>query len=254
MKNTKFSERIKELRETHGYSMDKLVELYNSHYSAKMNKSTLSRYENGLQDPVYTVVVNFANFFNVSVDYMSGNDTVFLSGEQIKNLRKKLGITAEDLGSKLGINRSTVYRYENGDIKKLPADIMITLTNYLDTSTLVHTKVKNLDSELPNRIKTLRKKRRYTLEYVGNACGVGKSTVRKWENGMIANMHRDKLIKLAEVLGVTPAYLTGYEDENGNPVTTMQLSPEERTLILAFRSASAHQKEIARLALIELQK
>lgn len=67
-----FGKRLKELREKTGYSMDKLVELYNKQYAAKMNKSTLSRYENNLQEPIYTVVVNFANFFNVSVDYISG--------------------------------------------------------------------------------------------------------------------------------------------------------------------------------------
>ena len=36
-----------------------------------MNKSTLSRYENGLQEPMYTVVVNLSKLFNVSVDYMA---------------------------------------------------------------------------------------------------------------------------------------------------------------------------------------
>ena len=67
-----FNERLKELRTQKGYSMDRLVELYNAKYDAKMNKSTLSRYENGLQEPIYTVVVNLANFFDVSVDYLSG--------------------------------------------------------------------------------------------------------------------------------------------------------------------------------------
>lgn len=55
--------------------MDKLVELYNEKFSGKMNKSTLSRYENGLQEPIYTVVVNLAKLFNVSVDYLSCADT-----------------------------------------------------------------------------------------------------------------------------------------------------------------------------------
>ena len=35
-----------------------------------------------------------------------------------------------------------------------------------------------------------------TLEEVGNAVGVGKSTVRKWENGEIENMKRDKIEKI----------------------------------------------------------
>ncbi len=43
-----------------------------------------------------------------------------------------------------------------------------------------------------------------TLEQVGDACNVGKSTVRKWETGMIRNMKRDKVAMLAKVLKVNP--------------------------------------------------
>lgn len=54
-----------------------------------------------------------------------------------------------------------------------------------------------------------------TLEEVGDAVGVGKSTVRKWENGMIKNMGRDKVAALAKVLGLNPAQLiqSDYTDE-----------------------------------------
>ena len=53
-----------------------------------------------------------------------------------------------------------------------------------------------------------------TLEELGNKVGVGKSTVRKWENGMIANMKRDKILKVAEALNTTPAYLMGWDETN----------------------------------------
>ena len=66
-----FGKSLKQLREEKKYSMDKLIKLYNEKYDAKMNKSTLSRYENGLQDPIYTVVVNLAEILDVSVDYLS---------------------------------------------------------------------------------------------------------------------------------------------------------------------------------------
>jgi len=46
-----------------------------------------------------------------------------------------------------------------------------------------------------------------TLEDVGNAVGVGRSTVRKWENGMIDNMKRDKIALLASVLKISPLQL-----------------------------------------------
>lgn len=69
--NTMFSKRLRQLRENNGYSMDMLTEIYNNRFNGKMNKSTLSRYENGLQEPIYTVVVNLSKLFNVSVDYLT---------------------------------------------------------------------------------------------------------------------------------------------------------------------------------------
>ena len=60
--------------------------------------------------------------------------------------------------------------------------------------------------EMGDRIKRLRSENHMTLEELGNKVGVGKSTVRKWENGIIANMRRDKIAKLSAALGVSPAY------------------------------------------------
>lgn len=62
------------------------------------------------------------------------------------------------------------------------------------------------------KIKQLRLSRGMTLEQVGNIVGVGKSTVRKWENGDIKNMGRDKIELLAQALGVTPGYLMGWDE------------------------------------------
>nr|DAO23202.1 MAG TPA: Repressor protein CI [Caudoviricetes sp.] len=67
--------------------------------------------------------------------------------------------------------------------------------------------------EMNEKIRMLRKQNGLTLEEVGKLVGVGKSTVRKWENGQIANMRRDKIAKLASALHTTPAYLMGWEDE-----------------------------------------
>lgn len=43
-----------------------------------------------------------------------------------------------------------------------------------------------------------------TLEEVGKFVGVGKSTVRKWENGLINNMGSDKIQKYAQILQISP--------------------------------------------------
>lgn len=67
-------------------------------------------------------------------------------------------------------------------------------------------------NDMALKIKYLRHRNGLTLEDVANAVGVGKSTVRKWETGIIANMRRDKIAALADVLNTTPAYLMGWED------------------------------------------
>ena len=46
------------------------------------------------------------------------------TGDRIKNRRKELGISADKLAEALGVSRSTIFRYENGDIEKLPTDVL----------------------------------------------------------------------------------------------------------------------------------
>lgn len=53
-------------------------------------------------------------------------------------------------------------------------------------------------------ISARRKELGLTLEEVGKAVGVGKSTVKKWESGYIANMKRDKIAALSEILKISP--------------------------------------------------
>lgn len=80
---------------------------------------------------------------------------------------------------------------------------------------------------MAERIRTLRQARGLTLEQVATVVGVGRSTVRKWETGMIANMRRDKIASLAKALGTTPAYLMGWKTEDSGEEIQ---SPSERQL------------------------
>lgn len=74
-------------------------------------------------------------------------------------------------------------------------------------------------NDMAQKIKDLRISQNLTLEQVANEVGVGKSTVRKWETGMIANMRRDKIASLAKALHTTPAYLMGWIDEPHKEIT-----------------------------------
>lgn len=61
-------------------------------------------------------------------------------------------------------------------------------------------------------IKNRRLELNLTLEEVGKLVGVGKSTVRKWENGMIENMGRDKIALLSKALNISPLTLLDLDD------------------------------------------
>lgn len=54
--------------------------------------------------------------------------------ERIRNRRKELGLSADDVASDLGISRATLYRYESSDIEKLPASIIGPLSKILQTT------------------------------------------------------------------------------------------------------------------------
>lgn len=91
-----------------------------------------------------------------------------------------------------------------------------------------------MESEMSRKIKQLRLERNMTLEQVADIVGVGRSTVRKWETGMIANMKRDKIALLAKALGTTPAYLMGWKEQTNAP-DNMELTEGEKLLLELFR-------------------
>ena len=75
--------------------------------------------------------------------------------------------------------------------------------------------------EIGKKMYRRRKELGLTLEEVGEAVGVGKSTVRRWENGMIKNMGRDKIAALARVLKMSPVEFVPMPSEE--PTMNLQL-------------------------------
>ncbi len=72
------------------------------------------------------------------------------------------------------------------------------------------------------KLKDRRLELNLTLEEVGNMVGVAKSTVRKWETGMIENMKRDKITLLAKALQVSPAFIMGIEANESVTIETKE--------------------------------
>jgi transcriptional regulator with XRE-family HTH domain len=65
---TMFGDKLKEARKKENLTLDELAEKYNKTYGGKLSKGTLSKYENGKQEPMFTVVSRLATILNVSID------------------------------------------------------------------------------------------------------------------------------------------------------------------------------------------
>lgn len=139
-------------------------------------------------------------------------------GNRIKELRIAAGLTQTELGEKLGIGSSAVAKYEKGRVKNIKQS---TIAKMADIFGCTPSHVMALDDDQPPTsfltLSDIIKKRRIelqlSLQEVAVAVGVSEHTVSRWESGDIANMRRDKIAKLAEVLRVSPAVIMGWSED-----------------------------------------
>lgn len=56
------------------------------------------------------------------------------TGSRMKSRRKETGVPVEEIASTLGVSVATIYRYENGDIEKVPGSLLEPLSKVLHTT------------------------------------------------------------------------------------------------------------------------
>lgn len=81
------------------------------------------------------------------------------------------------------------------------------------------------------RIRQLRIEHQMTQEELGAKVGVQKAAIYKYENGLIVNLKRSTIEKLALVLDTTPTYLMGMEDDEPEQIA---LTPAQASLLAIF--------------------
>lgn len=98
-------------------------------------------------------------------------------------------------------------------------------------------------STVGDNILTMRKQLGLTQEELAIKMGYkSKSTINKIELG-INDIPQSKIVKFAEVLGTTPAYLMGWEDEPlENPI--QELTEGEKMLLKLFRKVPENQQQM----------
>lgn len=69
-----FGQRLYKVRKERNLTLEQLANIYNTKFDGGLSKGTLSKYENGKQEPMISTVGNLADILNVSVDYLLGID------------------------------------------------------------------------------------------------------------------------------------------------------------------------------------
>lgn len=89
--------------------------------------------------------------------------------------------------------------------------------------------------EVKDIIKYKRLQLGLTYEELGKLCEADKTTVRKWELGLIENMRRDKMVLLSKALDISPLVLLGIEECSLSDLNT----PSEKKEINVYENLSA---------------
>lgn len=110
--------------------------------------------------------------------------------------------------------------------------------------------------DIKDIIKSKRLEKQLTLDEVGRLVGVSGATISRWESGDIANMKRDKIVKLANALGISPAIIMGWDEHsNDNAANQDDIAKDEceRKVLMLCRNAEDADPE-AKAELVELFK
>lgn len=97
---------------------------------------------------------------------------------------------------------------------------------------------EKFSKELSSRIRKRREELGLSYSYIAEKTGLSRSTLLRYENGMIKNIPADKIEALAKVLKINPVQMMGWDID----LKTDELSENEKILISMFRELNVKGK------------
>ena len=275
--------RIKDERKKRNLLQKEVAELIS------VDRTTYAKYETGAIIPPVGVLIRIAELFGVSVDYLIEHDAINVGykpfGDILKTLRTSKGLTQQELASIIGVDQSSIGKYEgkehkvpSDDVKERIADYFGVSIDYLmgrtdtaeshiadpDDETLEITMLyKSLNSEAKKIAKTVLKE---------------LSAIKSIPEKRIECMNRIRELRiskgftmkqLGEMIGVTESTISFYETGKHEPSikalgqiadildtsidymvghstkTEADLCPEEREILELYRVLNDLGKETA---------
>lgn len=142
--NNSFSLKLKALRQKNNLTQEQLANELNIHYHFNESKATISQFEHNKRIPDLDRLINIADYFQVSLDYLccnKSNDNVRCTnpGTRIKRLIKKNGLSQKEFvdkfNEKYGYSDSeaTISQYVNN--KRTPEiDKMVKIADFFNVT------------------------------------------------------------------------------------------------------------------------
>ena len=99
-------------------------------------------------------------------------------------------------------------------------------------------------------IKNLRIEHKMTQEELGKQIGVQKSAIRKYEAGIVENIPKSSIQKMATIFNVKPSYIMGWEDtatstySRSNVLDSSFISQHELKIVDAYRTNPEMQQAV----------
>ena len=135
-------------------------------------------------------------------------------GARIRKRRKELRLSVQDLAEKIGKNRGTVYRYENGEIDKLPLDVIEPLAVALQTSTAYILGITdnpssfttNTPMSLVGKLEQRQNALGLTDAQLSDRSGISIVVLESIKNGESSELTYDRVVALSKALNVSASY------------------------------------------------
>lgn len=136
--------------------------------------------------------------------------SIMTAGQRMKEKRKELGLSAEFIADKLGVSPATIYRYEKGDIEKIPGNILEQISKILKTTPAY---LMGWEPDDASRIRMAREVSGFTQKKLAQQIGVSVATLDAWERGY-AKPRKADFDALAASLDMSPYSLYDWDTAN----------------------------------------
>lgn len=178
---------------------------------------------------------------------------------RIKRRREEIGLTLDEIATVVGVDKSTVMRYENGSIARPKVPVLHSIANALGVRPewLLGESDQMEDEDFWNwdgsYLKKLREGKSFSIEETALRLGISSSRYRSIES----SSNRPTvplLISMAQVFQTSVDLLLGLEFAPSNSPASTGYTEKDTRMILAYHRANSEIQRVIDLTLAPYEK